>query len=145
MRIGAPAQMARAIQDVLDAHLQNDIRMRTDPRTSQSDLAQQRVERGARLALVDGIDPNEDAVHREQLVPNRVGKAFVVDRWAGLNAGSGQRLADTDEAAVLRRGLPPHSGVAAPENRDGATDLGRLIRIHAPAPSRPPVCLTPRP
>src|SRR5437763_12031609 len=91
MRIGAPAQMARAVQDVLDAHLQNDIRMRTDPRTSQSDLAQQRVERGARLALVDGIDPNEDAVHREQLVADRVGKAFVVDRWASLNAGSGQR------------------------------------------------------
>src|SRR5258708_40339948 len=33
MRIGAPAQMARAVEDVLDAHLQNDIGMRADPWT----------------------------------------------------------------------------------------------------------------
>jgi hypothetical protein len=63
--------------------------MRADPRTLQSDLAQQRVKRGARLTLVDGIDPDQDAVHREQLVADRVGKAFIVDRWAGLDAGSG--------------------------------------------------------
>src|SRR6266550_2864231 len=128
--------MARAVEDVLDAHLQNDIRMRADPRTLQSDLAQQRVERGARLTLVDGIDPDQDAVHREQLVADRVGKAFVVDRWAGLDAGSGQCLEDTDEAAVLRGRVPPCGGVAAPENRDRVTEMGLLIGVHARAPRR---------
>src|SRR5260370_42086042 len=87
-RIAAPAQMARAVEDVLDAHLQNDIRMRADPRTLQSDLAQQRVERGARLTLVDGIEPDKEAVHRVQLVADRDGKALVIDRYAGLDNGN---------------------------------------------------------
>ena len=83
-------------------HAQAERLCRADPRTLQSDVAQQRVERGARLTLVDGIDPDQDAVHREQLVADRVSKAFVIDRWAGLDAGTGQCLEDADEAAVLR-------------------------------------------
>src|SRR3954451_17434548 len=104
MCIRSPAEMPRAVEDVLDAHLQNDVRMRADPWTLQSDLAQQRVERGARFTLVDGIDPDQNAVHREQLVPDFLGKAFVVDHWARINAGRGKCLENTDEAAVLRSG-----------------------------------------
>jgi hypothetical protein len=70
------------------------------------------------------------------LVTDRAGKGFVIDRWAGLDAVSGQGFEDADEAAVLRGRVPPSGGVAAPEYRDRVTEMGMLIGVHARAPRR---------
>ena len=54
MRVRAPAQLLRAVEDFLDTHLQDDIGMRADPRPQRGDFAQQRVERLSGLAPMDG-------------------------------------------------------------------------------------------
>ena len=74
MRVGAPAQMTRSVEHVLDAHLQDDVGMRAHPRALRRNLAKQRIERRARLALMDRIDPDEHAVDGEQLIADRVGE-----------------------------------------------------------------------
>ncbi len=123
MRIGAPAQMARAVKDVLDAHLQNDIGMRADPRTLQSDLAQQRVERGARLTLVDGIDPDQDAVLRA--APKE--KPAGVNRRAPLPASSSQQSARSLSFLETARRTRP-----APEDR-GTSTVNQVAEHPVPA------------
>jgi|SRR5450755_632493 hypothetical protein len=86
----------RGAADLLNAHLQDDVRMRAQPRALRGDLPQQGIESGARLALMDRIDPNEDPVHREQLIANRVDEGFVVNSRLCLDAGSCKRLEDAD-------------------------------------------------
>ncbi|MHC2589447.1 hypothetical protein ACVIG9_003503 [Bradyrhizobium ottawaense] len=113
MRVGAPAEVTRAVEHLLDAHLQDHVGMGAHPRSLRRDVAQQGIELGARLALVDRIDPDQHAVSREQLVADCVGKAFVVDHGVRVDAEGGEGLEDADEAAVLRRRVAARGGIAA--------------------------------
>jgi predicted component of viral defense system (DUF524 family) len=56
--------MLRAVKNFLHAHFKNQVRVSAHPRTAHCDLAQQRVERRARLAGVQRIDPYQDAIDR---------------------------------------------------------------------------------
>ena len=40
MRVRSPAEMLGAVKDLLDAHFENDLGMRADPRPTRSDVAQ---------------------------------------------------------------------------------------------------------
>ena len=60
LRVGAPAEMLRAIQHLLHAHLEDHVRMRADPDTARGNVAQQRVEHMPVAAIHDGIDPDQD-------------------------------------------------------------------------------------
>ncbi len=92
--------------------------MRADPRAARGDLAQQRIERGAGLALMDRIDPYEHAIRPRQLLAHFVGEVLVIDRGLGLNANGGELLEDAVEAVVVRRRGAPGLGITAPEDRD---------------------------
>src|SRR5215469_18797023 len=92
--------------------------MRADPRSARSDLAQQWVERLARLALVDWIDPDEDAIGAKQLLAHLVREVFVIDGWLGMDADGGELFENAVEAVVRRlRGLLRFA-IAAPKNRE---------------------------
>ncbi|SCB17297.1 hypothetical protein GA0061098_1002242 [Bradyrhizobium shewense] len=93
--------------------------MSADPHAPGSDLAQQGVETGAVSAVSNWVDPDEYAVHREQLLSDLSGETFIVDRGVGLDADGGERFEDLHEAAVLRGRIPAHGGVAPRENGDG--------------------------
>ena len=51
--------MLRPIQDFFDPHLEDDIGVRADPGAARGDIAQQRVECGSGLALMDRIDSHK--------------------------------------------------------------------------------------
>src|SRR2546423_1522410 len=114
MRIRAPAEVLGSVQNLLDAHLQNDIGMCADPWTARGDLSQQRIERSASLAAAQRIDPDEDTVHAEQLRPHLIGEVLVIDRRLGRDAERRQLLEYAVIAIVLRsRGLS-RVAIAAP-------------------------------
>ncbi len=78
------------------------------------------------------IDPDEDAVPREQqLVANRVGEGFDVNGWPCLDAGSGERLEDADEAAVLRGRVPTGGSVSAREDSDSMMEREVPVGVQA--------------
>jgi hypothetical protein len=120
--IGAPAEMPGTVQDLLHPHLQDDVRVGADPGALRGDLAQQRVERFPRLALVDRVDPHQDAVGGEQLRADLVGEGLIVDRGLGVDAERRQFFEDPVKAAVLRRRVAPRLGVAARQH-------GNLVRF----------------
>ena len=66
IRIGTPAKLARAIEHLLDAHLENDVGMGAHPDTTRSDFLQQRVEPRSVLARDERVDPDEHAVGGEE-------------------------------------------------------------------------------
>jgi hypothetical protein len=134
--VGAPAEMLGAVEDFLDAHLEDHVGMSADPGAARRNLAQQRVERGAGLAAAQRIDPDEDAIHGEQLRPHFVGKILVVDGGFGSDTECRQLLEDAVKTVVLRcRGLPRRA-VAAPENGN-AIGLGvGCVHGHAPRLAR---------
>ena len=70
------------------------------------------------------IDPDKDAVDRQQFVADGIGEGFVVDDGAALDADSGERFEDADEAAVLRRRVPARGRVTTGKNRNGLTERG---------------------
>src|SRR5207237_9099154 len=127
-----PAEVLCAVEDFLGPHVQDRVGMRADPRAARRDLTQQRIERGAGLAATQRIDPDEDAIHGEQLRPHFVGKILVIDRGFGLDAERRRLLEDPVKAVVLwRRGLP-RCAVAAPQNGN-AIGLG-VRSVHGYAP-----------
>jgi hypothetical protein len=99
------------------------------------DIAQQGIKRHARLAQMDRIDPDKYAVHRQQLVADRVGEGFVIDRRACLDADSSERFEDADEPAVLRGRVPPRRNVSAREDSNGVSN-GLSFGVHVQAPRR---------
>src|SRR6185312_9530161 len=136
--VGAPTQMARSIEHLLDAHLQYGVGVRAHPRASLCYLAEQQIELRARLALMNWIDPDEHTVDCKQLVANLVGKALIVDGWTRIDACSSQRLEHPDEAAVLRGGVPACGGVSAREYGNCMSEKGMSF-VHA-QPPRSIVC-----
>src|SRR5215472_8015947 len=118
MCVRAPAEMLSAVENLLDAHFENDVGMRADPRPARSDVAQYRVEGLARLALVDRIDPDEHAIGAKQLLAHLVREVLVIDGRLGTDADRGELFEDAVEAVVLRRRSLPRCEIATPKNCD---------------------------
>ena len=95
--------------------------MRADPGAARRDIAQQRIQRRSGFALMQRIDPDQDAIGPQQLRTHFVGEVLIINRWLGVNAQRGQRLENLMETVVLRR-----SRYAAPHGR----------RARAPPPGR---------
>jgi hypothetical protein len=76
--------------------------MGTHPHALRGDVAQQGVKTGAVSAVLNRVDPDQHAVHCEQLFADGVGEAFVVDRGAPIDADGGERYEDVDKAASPR-------------------------------------------
>jgi hypothetical protein len=138
MRVGAPAEVPGAMQDLLYAHLEDDVRVRADPRTARRHIAQQRVKHRARLALVNRIDPDQHAIDLQELLAHLVCHVIGKHRRLGLDAGICQLLEHAMEAVVLRRGSAACVTIATPEHRHP----GRPGAIH---PGCSWQCSRPRP
>jgi hypothetical protein len=110
--------MFGAVQDLLDAHFENHVRMRADPWTHGGDVAQQRIELLARLAVLDRVDPDQHAVDRRELRANLLDHVVGIDGRLGVDAERLKFFEDAMIAIVLRRGRSAHGAVAAPENCD---------------------------
>src|SRR5215472_7728717 len=118
MRVRAPAEMLGAVENLLDAHFENDVGMRAGPRPARRDVTQQRVERLARLALVDRIDPDEHAIGAKQLLAHLIREVLVIDGRLGTDADRGELFEDAVEAVVRRRRGLPRFEIATPKNCD---------------------------
>src|SRR5438477_9090053 len=118
MRVRAPAEMLGAVEDLLDAHFENDVGMRADPRPARSNVAQYRIERLARLALVDWIDPDEHAIGAKQLLAYLVREVLVINGRLGMDADGGELFEDAVEAVVRRRRVAARLEIATPKNCD---------------------------
>src|SRR3954463_2206237 len=113
MRVATPAQMLRAVQDFLNAHLQDHIGMRADPWPPFGHLAQQGIERLARFfTILKRIDPHKYAVGLQQLRVNLVGKLLVIDGWLGMNADRGELLEDAMKTIIGRDRIASRLAVA---------------------------------
>lgn len=134
MRVGSPAEMTRSVEHVLDAHLQDHVGMCAHPWPLRRNVAKQRVEGLARLALMDRIDPDEHAIDGEQLIADGVGEDLVVDHRAGVDADRGECFENADEAAVLCRRVPARRSVAAGKDGNGMAERRVAFGIHAQAP-----------
>ena len=113
-RIGAPAEMLGPHQHLFHTHLEDHVRVRTDPRSPRGEFAKQRIERGARFALVDGVHPHQDAIDLRELFAHIVGEGFVVDGRLGVDMLLLQRLKDSMKAIVVRRRSAAGVHVAPP-------------------------------
>src|SRR5215210_7027647 len=71
-----------------------------------------------RLSILQRIDPDENAVHSQELSPNLIGGLFVIDGGLGFDPGVRQFLEDAAEPTVLGRSLATRGAVAAPHDRD---------------------------
>jgi hypothetical protein len=118
VRVAAPAKMLCAIKHLLDAHLEDDVRMGADPRPARGDVAQQRIEGGTRLALMNGIHPHQHAVGSQKLRAHCIGKFLVVNDRLRIDAERAQLLEDAVEAIAPRRGSLPRFAIAAPQDSD---------------------------
>src|SRR3954447_20774600 len=119
MRVRTPAEMPGAVEHFLDAHFENDIRVRANPWSPFRHLAQQGIKRLARfVAILKRIDPHKDAVGLQQLRPNLVGKLLVIDGWLGMNADRGELFEDAMKAIIGRGRIASRLAIATPDNRN---------------------------
>jgi hypothetical protein len=81
IRLGTPAQLARAIEHLLDAQLENDVRVGAHPYPPRGDLSQQRVKPTAVFAATQRVYPNEHAVHREEAHAHRFLNLLGIQHW----------------------------------------------------------------
>ena len=77
--------MFGAMQHLLDAHLENNVRVRADPRASGGDIAQHRVQNGARQPVMDGVDPHKNAIGGQQLLADIVHDLIGINRRFGVD------------------------------------------------------------
>src|SRR5437868_4297431 len=122
--------MPRAVENVFDAHFENDIGMGADPRTSHGNFAQHLIERFACSALMDWIDPDEHAIDRQQLFADCIGKAFVIDGWLRIDTQRFESLEHPDEAAIVWCGVLPGCSVASPDDSHRVTEREGIICVH---------------
>jgi hypothetical protein len=52
------------VQNLFDTHLQDHVGVGADPWAARGDVAQQRIEYGSGLALMDRIDPHKHPIGR---------------------------------------------------------------------------------
>ena len=68
----------------------------------RSHVAQQSVEDRPVASTHDGVDPDEDAVHRQQPLPDQVGGLIRVDDGLSLNRARGELLENAPPPGALR-------------------------------------------
>ena len=112
--IGAPAEMPRGVKDLLHPHLERHIGMRTDPHAAGRNIAQHRIEPEAVLAVGDRIDPDEHAIHLQQLLADLVDHIVIVDRRLRVDAKCRQGGKDRVPPVVVRLRVSTGLTVAAP-------------------------------
>ena len=109
--------MPGTVQHFLDAHFENDVRVRANPWSPFRHLAQQGIKRLARFfAILKRIDPHKYAVGLQQLRANLVGKLLVIDGRFGMNADRGELLENAMKAIVGRRRTTTCLAVTALDN-----------------------------
>jgi hypothetical protein len=62
MGIGSPSEMFAAVQDFLDADLEDHVVMRADPGSAHRHVAQQHIELGPAFPAVNRINPYQHAI-----------------------------------------------------------------------------------
>ncbi len=72
--------------------------MGADPNATGGDVAKQRVELAAVATVRQGIDPDEDRVHAQELLAKLGGGFLAIDRRLGGDTGGGERLEDGRQA-----------------------------------------------
>jgi hypothetical protein len=86
MRIGAPSEMLRAVQDLFHPHLEDGVGMGADPRPAGRDFAKQGIELMPRLARVQRVDPDKDPVRGQELITNFIREGLVINGGFGIDA-----------------------------------------------------------
>jgi hypothetical protein len=79
--IGAPSQPTRAVEHLLDAHLENDVGVGAHPDPVRSDVPQQEVKLRSVLAVIQRVDPDEHAVHGQEASVDRFLHLLGVQDW----------------------------------------------------------------
>ena len=92
--------------------------MRADPRPARSDVVQQRVERLARLALVDRIDPDKYSIGAKQLLAYLAREFLVIDGRLGMDADGRELFENTVKTVVRRCRVAARFAIAAPKDSD---------------------------
>jgi hypothetical protein len=85
------------VQHLFDAHLQRHVRMRADPHGTIRDIAQHGIEREPVPPILDRMDPDQHAIHRQQLIAHFLGRSLATDR---------RRRPDTDCTQRRENRLP---------------------------------------
>ncbi|GGI32767.1 hypothetical protein GCM10010987_71060 [Bradyrhizobium guangdongense] len=90
--------------------------MRAHPDALRGDVAQQGVEAGTVSTVLDRVDPDQHAIHSEQLLADGVREALVVNRWLSFDADGIKRREHVGEATSFRGGLSTGDGIASRED-----------------------------
>ena len=106
-----------------------------DPDTLVCYVAEQRVEVGAVGAVLDRVDPDDDAVEAEQLVADLVHVVVVVDDCLGFGSQLGEAVEERSEGSfgAGRHRRPP--AVAAEQQPDADSSAIPRRAGHVPGPS----------
>src|SRR5262249_42012087 len=128
-RVGAPAQIARAVEHLLGSHLHDRVGMRAYPRSRGCDLSKQRVERHAIEVAADRIDPDEHRIESGQVSGELAGCVFAVEHGLDREAGLGHRGEDRLESRVIAGRRHWRAGLATPKCGDS-----RLTTFHDAGP-----------
>jgi len=83
--VGASTQMLSAGQDLFHPHLQDHVGMCTHPATARCNIAEQCIEHGPALALIQRVNPDQHTVDRQKLRAHFIGKCFIEHRRLGTN------------------------------------------------------------
>jgi len=113
--VRAPAEMPGAVKNFLHAHLEDHIRMGTDPYAFRRHVPQQRVEHNPVLSRKKRIDPDQDTVTAEKLFTHLIGHVIGIERGLRLDAERGHRFENAMQSIVLWRRRMPFRDVPGPE------------------------------
>ena len=101
--VGAPADVPGAEQHFLGSQLQNHAGIRGDPDALRRGLEKHSVQVPSVGAVLNRIDPDQDTVEREQLVPNLVDRAVLEHHRAEVHRQPAERLVQRCEAVAFLR------------------------------------------
>jgi hypothetical protein len=101
-RVGAPAQVPRSVQHFLGADSVDDIWVRADPHALLCDIAEDRVQLHAVLAVAYRVDPHQDAVVAQQLFAHCVTSRVAVQHGFANDAELAQRGEHRLEPSMVR-------------------------------------------
>ena len=131
MGVRAPPEMFSAVQNILDAHLEDDVGVCADPRASCRDAAQYGVKHVPRPAFVNRIDPDEDTVKSQKLIADFARNIVGIDHGQRVDAERKQFFEYPAIAVVIRRRGAPRFLIATPDYRGPITLRGLQCRRRA--------------